>query len=46
MTTLREACKWQRIRNTSYYRKECGGLVILMLGKFPGLKCVCGKNVA
>ena len=38
-------CKWTRVPNSYYYRKQCGGLVVLMCDKHPGLKCICGKPV-
>ena len=42
---MTDKCKWEPIPRSSYYRKQCGGLVILLLGKYVGLKCVCGKEV-
>ena len=42
---MTEACKWTRIPSRYFYRKECGGLVILFMGKFNGLTCVCGRVV-
>ena len=42
---LTETCEWKLVKaGRHYYRKQCGGLVIL-LGKYPGLLCVCGKDV-
>ncbi len=42
---MTETCKWTALPKGHYYRKECGGLVILFMGKFTGLKCVCGRVV-
>ncbi len=42
---MTKTCKWTHIPGCTSYRKECGGLVILLLGKFTGLTCVCGRVV-
>jgi hypothetical protein len=42
---MSEACKWTHVRR-AFHTKACGGLVILVMGKYLGLKCVCGRLVA
>lgn len=43
---MKPSCEWKLVKaGRGYYRKQCGGLVILPLGKYQGLKCVCGKDV-
>ncbi len=42
---MNSTCKWTHIPGRTYYRKGCGGLAILFMGKFTGLKCVCGRVV-